>query len=330
MTHDEPTEGAVAAAKAVLPGLLRRFDRDPDESRRRIRQLLERDVEAFYRAAIESLGAADGSAGERYLVSTLLRHDLLLRALCEPTLSAPQAHAVIRMAAEVNPGSSCLLARGLSDEKLAENFGPQALFRMIDLLSSACGTERILPFLRLLVRHPDPHVRSKAVLLVGPYEGPGWLQARLSEPDARVRASATEALGALRGPAVEALLLAAAGDDNNRVAATALVELYRHGYADSAEALVRMANHASPRFQASAAWAMGMTGDPEFVPTLAHMLANAEPSVRKPAFAALKRIRSSPPTANPQRLRLSDHAERRKALAAELPDWQRMLLQSRR
>ena len=142
-----------------------------------------------------------------------------------------------------------------------------------------------------MARHSDPHVRSKAVLIIGRGNpASSWLQNRFAEPDPRIRANTVEALWGVDTADARGLLLAAARDDNNRVAGNALLALYRLGEASAEPELRKMAESESAMFRATSAWAMGEIADPRFAGLLARLVGDSNQMVRKRAFAALGKI----------------------------------------
>lgn len=120
----------------------------------------------------------------------------------------------------------------------------------------------------------DARLRSMLALASGRL-GP---LARLGEScfedaDPRVRANAVEGLwGRDDGEAVDRYR-AALQDPHPRPAANACVGLYLAGRTEAVRELRAMALHPSPNFRAAAAWAMGRTGDPRFMPVLTEMRA---------------------------------------------------------
>ena len=73
----------------------------------------------------------------------------------------------------------------------------------------------------------------------------------------------------------------------------ALLGLYYLGDCSVIPKIVKMADHEASLFRAAAAWVMGETGDARFVKTLARMLMEPNPTVRKRAFAAIGRIKAA-------------------------------------
>jgi hypothetical protein len=145
-----------------------------------------------------------------------------------------------------------------------------------------------------ILRHDNPHLRSKAVLMIGRSgRSLSWIEKRLQESDTRVRANAIEAIWGVDTDQARELLEWATRDGNNRVVGNALVGLYRRGENSVLARLAQMAGHDSPGFRRTAAWAMGETGDPRFSEVLGRMIADDNSGVRKSAFAAVRRIREA-------------------------------------
>jgi HEAT repeat protein len=276
----------------MLLALSQDFDGKTPENRRLIRDMAERDWHMFYSAAVLVLKNQQDSHCGLYLIKLLIGHDLLIDALCDPALSREQAMAVARAASRIDSMTDVNLATFLADgEVVNDTVRPAELMRLMEILAAVSNFARILPALKRMARHPNPHVRSKAVLMIGRGNpASGWLQNRLAEPDHRTRANTVEALWGVDTAEARGLLLAAAGDDNNRVAGNALLALYRLGE-DSAEAELRkMAERESALFRATSAWVMGEIADPRFACALARLVGDSSQMVRKRAFSALGKI----------------------------------------
>lgn len=168
-----------------------------------------------------------------------------------------------------------------------------AAIRALDLLNAAGDFSRFLPALAAFVRHADPHVRSKAALLMGRASHTlAWVEHALRDPNDRVRANAVESIWRIPLPAALPLLERALGDASNRVATNAAVGLHFLGQRQGTEALEHMADHHDPLFRASAIWAMGMLGDAAFMPTALRLRNDPDPKVRHLALRCLARLRS--------------------------------------
>ncbi|HLK62491.1 MAG TPA: HEAT repeat domain-containing protein [Bryobacteraceae bacterium] len=257
--------------------------------------MLRDDRESFYGAAIDLLRSGDDSRGALYVVSILAAGQLLLRALSDPDLPKERVLALAHAASQTGVMVDVVVAKHLAEQArlLDDNVCPPELQRLMDLLSHVTDGSRVLPFLMALARQPNPHLQSKAVLMIGRINrNAKWVQSRLMDADPRVRANAVEALWGTDSEEVRQLLRAAGHDSNNRVAGNALMALYRLGDEWAIAELRKMAVHESRLFRATAAWVMGETGDPRFTKALARMIGEPNPTVRARAFAALGRIRS--------------------------------------
>jgi hypothetical protein len=288
----EPCRGGVQDEYgARLEAVVRDFDRDPRESRRRMRELLDGDREGFCAKALDLVKKHGDSRAARCLVVLLVANNLLRPALCDPGLSGQEAVAVARAVALVDPMLDFSLARALTENS---DTTPANASRLIQILSEISDGTQILPWLARLLRHPDPHIRSKAVLLVGRGgRSVRWAQKRMAEEDSRVRANAVESLWRVDTAEAHTLLEQASRDGNNRVAGNALLGLYWLGDCASLPGVQRIARSESSLFRSTAAWVMGRTGDPRFTEVLAGMLRDPNAAVRKRAFSALAGMRSA-------------------------------------
>lgn len=303
-------EAALAdEARAVLLALSQDFDGKAQENRRLIRDLAEQDWQLFYSAAIEILKQQHDSHCGLYLIKLLIGRNLLIDALCDPALSQEQALAIARVASRIDSTTDINLAKFLADREASnEAVRPAELMRLMEIMVEISNFVRILPALKRMSRHPDAHVRSKAVLMIGRGNpASSWLQNRFAESDPRIRANTVEALWGVDTADARGLLLAAARDDNNRVAGNALLALYRLGEASAEPDLRKMAESESAPFRATSAWAMGEIADPRFASVLARLVGDSNQMVRKRAFAALGKIAAararnanpSPPSPSP-------------------------------
>jgi hypothetical protein len=282
--------------RSNLENLVRHFDRDAVASRARIRELFDVDQEAFYSSALEILKREGDSRGCHYLVTLLVAYDLLVPALCDASLSKEQALTLARAAGRIDSLTDVSLAKSLADSSGEGDprVSARDAGRLMEVLSEISDGTRILPSLMRMLRHPNAHVRSKAVKMIGRgSRSVRWVQGRLAESDPRVRANAVEALWGVDTEEARSLLLNATRDGNNRVAGNALVALYRIGDNSVIPELLKMAEHESALFRSTAAWVMGESGDARFTETLAGLMRDTNAAVRTRALAALGRIKTA-------------------------------------
>lgn len=278
-----------------LASLILTFDRDGPAGRRRIAQLLEADPDTFRDAAVETLKTPGDSRGLHFVIALLASHGLLLAVLCHPALKREQVLMAARAALRADPMADATIAKSLADGVMSSDpsLRPKNVDRLMDILSEISDGPRILPSLMRLLRHPDPHLRSKAVKMIGRRtRSAKWVRNRMSEADPRVRANAIESLWGVDTPEARELVRTCVYDSDNRVAGNALVALHSIGDCSVIPEFFRMAAHNSAGFRATAAWAMGATGDPRFSEALGQFLRDTSPSVRTRALASLGRIKA--------------------------------------
>jgi hypothetical protein len=275
--------------------LVRDFDRDSVTIRKRITEFLQYEPEVFYAAAIEVLKQDMDSRAAQYLVALFVHGNLLFRALSDPALDRERAIELARQAHRGDPSVDVKLARQLADTDTAgPTIGPGMAERLLEIVDRISDGKRILPSLIRMLRNDNAFLRSKVVLMIGRSgRSLSWIEKRLQETDTRVRANAIEALWGIDTPEARELLQWAARDTDNRVAGNALVGLYRLGEVSPLADLIRMACHDSSSFRRTAAWVMGRTGDPRFSEVLGRMIADSSATVRRSAFAAVRRVRKA-------------------------------------
>lgn len=303
----------VASPRLAPPGFRRRieelvqeFERDANGIRALLRDLQAVDPEAFLAASAEVLKTRAETRGGHYLVALLLANNLLIPALCLPSLSSREAVALARAASQIDSMLDVAVARCLAGGMgAAATDADRAAVRLMDILSEISSGQRVLPWLMRLLRHSNDNLRSKVVLMIGRRSrSVRWLAQRLAESDTRVRANAVEALWDVDHGDVRELLESAARDADDRVAGNALLGLYRLGECTAIPDILAMAGNASAMFRSTAAWVMGESGDTRFSEAAAAMLRDADPVVRKRAFWALDPIKAATPRSEPE-LRVS-------------------------
>jgi HEAT repeat protein len=173
---------------------------------------------------------------------------------------------------------------------------PEAITRAFDIIASLNRIPVVVPWLQRMTRHSDAHVQSKASLIFCRlYGNPMLVERQLGSADNRVRANAIEALWNIDTLAARNILDKAARDGHHRVAANAVLGLYLLRSPGAAERLTEMASSESASFRASAAWAMGQTGDDAFQPLLRTLLSDEAENVRGAAQRALERLHCGEP-----------------------------------
>jgi len=266
------------------------FSAGPAERKESFEKLL---VRALCTAGIR-LMAQRGASGEAQSVAHLLSRQGLLSAsladttICRTEEAVAAAHTALQAGVHFHSGLARELDAALKQPASFENIA--RILRILDLLgaiSGCCNSSRLE-----LMAYPDKKVQSRAALLIGrAVKNPAWLSRCFNDGDARVQASAVEAMWDMPAERARPLLMAATKSRNNRVAANALVGLYHHGDRSALNGLLEMARHPEQSFRLSAIWAMGKTADPHFVPFLTQLFKQSDGKVRLAVTRALTQIR---------------------------------------
>ncbi|MEX2264701.1 MAG: HEAT repeat domain-containing protein [Bryobacteraceae bacterium] len=278
-----------------------RFSSNPGAASQILRELLDADRERFGNTSLSILRDDAHSAGSRYLALLLLQQDMLLAHLCNPDqFSRQQAVNLAKHAARADPLLDIKLARLLPDPngRQKDQVDDIAAERVLEILDAISPGTRVVPLLSQRLQHANPRLRSKIALLVGRrVQNLRWAESHLNEMDPRVRANIVETMWTIRTTGVRALLSEAVKDSNNRVAGNALYGLYLAEDLAVIPRMVQMASDERPDFRSSAAWAMGATLDPRFLPVITPLLRDASPVVRTAAFEAILRLKKAAATA---------------------------------
>ncbi len=276
------------------------FSTRPMVAGRQMRQLLEDDRGAFLEWSLVHLRTAADSPGCQYLLTLLMMNGMIVGPLSDPAFfSLEEAVSLARMLLRIEPLLDIKMVRSLSEVKDANSEEELELrvssikgIRLLDILGVISDGTRILPVMARLMNHPDGWVRSKAALMVGRNnKNYKWVEQRLSEPDARVRANALESLWGVDSEGSRGVFWGALADPDNRVAGNALYGLYRLGEAGSIPLVLEMLKHNDVDFRLTALWVMGETGDQRFLPVLARFLADGNAKMRTAAFRAVARLK---------------------------------------
>lgn len=293
-TLDSGAESATDT-DVLLRALVNDFGNSPLTNGRRMRELIQFDSAEFRRSAVTLLRGEADRRGYRYLLTLLWTHDLLLPILSDESIPIDRALFAAQVAADVDPQlhiriTRYLIATTLEQQTIKETEAT----RLLRILGSINDSVSLQPFVRQMLLHPSARIRSKLSLLIGRSQsGNKSLATLLSDPDARVRANAIEALWHNQNPQICTLVRAALDDANNRVVGNALLGLYFAGDTLAIHTAIKLTAHPEPLFRATAAWAMGETGDPRFLARLGRMLADSVGPLRKAVFRAIGLIKKA-------------------------------------
>jgi hypothetical protein len=278
-----------------IAALLQSFTEKDTAGKQSLSQLFVSDPRAFAAAATVVLAKSQPSPGSRYLVHLLMKGKMLPASLLDPRTDTRAAlaalQAVTSNGTNLQPMLELALNKALLDQSNPEN--SQRILRLLELLAAIAPPTFWNSFQLELMAHPDRVVRSKAALLIGrSSKNAAWIGRRFMDRDARVQASAVEALWSLEPADSRPLLLTASKSKHNRVAANAALGLYRIGDLKTVRMLLDMARQReAPAFRISGLWAIGETQDPRFLPFLMEQFKSSDGKVRLAVTRAMGSIR---------------------------------------
>ena len=291
-----PSEAELTACFAHdIAALVESFPEDATASKQSLDQMVSSDQGAFSRASIRVLANATGSAGSRYVLHLLRKHNLLMPALVDPVGSRTDeavaaARVISQIGSPIDTDLEAVLGATLGEPNSAAN--ASRVIRLLEVLEVASAHPRFYLFQMELLSYPDSGVRSKSALLICRNSKSSALVGRmLLDADTRLQANAVEALWTFEPAEASPLLLIAARSKTPRVAANAAVGLHRIGDPASLRLLFRMAQEDNSDRRISAAWAIGETGDPRFLPFLTAWFPRSNGNEKVNILQALNRIR---------------------------------------
>jgi hypothetical protein len=273
---------------------LEMYSEDPVRSAQTLTGLIGEDPSGFVRAAAGLLNERD-NPGFQMLVQVLAGGGGVAKQLCDPDLlQKPSAIELAQKIAAIDPGLDgklvrLLPGRGVSGSDNREhNLGAE---RILELLDAISVSNRVVPMVAHLLRHPNARLRAKVSLLIARFtRNVRTAEDRLEESDSRMRANAVEGLWGDKTSRAASVLWRAVSDLDNRVVGNALFGLYELQDQSVIAHILSMASHGNPKFRATAAWTMGQTGDPQFVQALEKLTHDLYAPVRKSAVRGIERI----------------------------------------
>lgn len=250
----------------------------------RIRQAYPEQVT---RACLRYLTEAESDPVSRQMSAWLARDSAYLNLLFDPDfLPVEEARRSLKIMRE---SDDCFL-RKLS-HALDETGETAFLIRALGLLDEGADYSAFCLRLCTLTWHPDPRIRSKAVLaLCRIRPNPPVVARHMESKDARVRANAVEALWhSGSGPAVR-LFREALSDSHHRVAVNGMLGLYYsndEGYYGKA---LELTKRTEANFRVSLAWALGKMNDRRALEVLGKLAEDESAEVRAKALQSAEAL----------------------------------------
>jgi HEAT repeat protein len=275
------------------------YTEDPEGAAQSLRALFENDQTQFVRASA-ALRTEGDNPGFQSLIKLLAQSSGVLRQLCDPELLDKDSSIyLVQQIAGIEPELDSRLVKLLPGRGSDNSDPANALTseRVLELLGAISVSNRVVPMLAHLIQHPNARLRAKVSLLIARWtRNVRMAEDRLEESDARVRANAIEALWGDKTSRATSVLWRAVNDVDNRVVGNALFGLYELRDQKIIPYILKMAAHQKPKFRATAAWTMGQTHDPQFLPALEALTHDLYAAVRKSASRAMGQIRKAEDT----------------------------------
>jgi HEAT repeat protein len=281
--------GLLQSALAAFPG-------DRAGAIAAIQRLQSIDRLAVAHAAVQLLLSAEKiSPGLQHVASLPGAGNLLAELLMnQQALSLEAAVTLARKVAGFDPRLDVRLVRKViaNGEHGVGSITDTVALRMLQLVDAISDCTLLGSCLIQFLRHPSEKVRSKAALMLGRSNwNPDRVEALLSSDDARLRANAIESLWGHRQADVRKILWQATEDPSGRVVVNALLGLYLAGDREATARLAQLADAFDSGLRASAAWAMGESGDPFFAEALDKLTEDSDARVSAMAVKSRMRLR---------------------------------------
>src|SRR5215472_12313760 len=190
------------------------------------------------------------SVGSYYLAGLIGRSDGVIDLLLDiQVLTDEEAVSLAKNIVRVDSFLDVRLTR-----KLLAGFGGDASVvptpvgrRSLCIIDAISDCSRITTYLMRLGSHPDLHVRSKAVLLLGRGNlNFNRVELFMTAGDSRTRANAIESLWGQKTAEARALFLQASNDPDRRVAINGLIGLCKAGGTDAGLGLISLLQSEDP------------------------------------------------------------------------------------
>lgn len=212
----------------------------------------------------------------------------LIAEICNSGYPLDDAVQRATAAAQASPGLEFELSKFLQAQCMAASVDHPTVFRGLEVLGGMLDETRLVPFMRPFLRSKDTQIASKSVLILGRQSRSlSWMTSIHAESDDRIRANLVESLWSRREPEVEQVLQKALRDPHHRVVANAVYGLYLMESNAWLAGLDRLLRSHDPTARRSGIWVIKSTGGTEAGARLKPLIRDADPSVRRAAFAAL-------------------------------------------
>jgi hypothetical protein len=271
------------------------FHQQPAEGLRQLKNLVHESPTGFAEQAAGYLAQGKDSRFTRLVVQELQEQSAAFeKALFESlVLPVEDMERVAVLVARIEPRMPVQWTNGLQRE-LIDSTGSEAvqpILRRMIAISAAIDPPRMRAVISPACEHADARVRAKAVALVNRAASDGQEPAGLNDTDARVRATAVEALWGRSDSLAMEIFEAHTRSEIPREAINAAVGLHRAGSLEARKLLMDWSEAKDGRFDRSAVWAMGQSDDPRLLAYLQQRVRTVDSALRGHVLRSLKRLR---------------------------------------
>ncbi len=271
------------------------FQEQPAEGLRQLKSLVHESPMSFAEQAAGYLAQGKDSRFTRLIIQELQEQSTAFEKALFDSLVLPveDMERVATLVARIEPRIPVVWTNGLQRELVDQtgNEPAQPLLRRMIAISAAVDPPRMKAVIGAACEHADARVRAKAVALVNRVIPEGQEPAGLHDSDARVRATAVEALWGRTDPLAIRIFENHARSETPREAINAVIGLHRAGSIEARKSLMEWSEARDGRFDRSAVWAMGQSEDPRLLAYLQQKVRSVDSSLRGHVLRSLKRLR---------------------------------------
>lgn len=274
--------------------LLARYDDDPAICSKMLRTYALTEPQNFLAYAEECILSQSPTRAVKFVAGLAISSGLMDRLIAAYSTSREQTITLARRLMTCDSRFDLTFLEFLQKPRPAHPGEENFFHAGLDILDAISESDKLVPGVLKILKHPNPKVRSKAALFVGSRtQNLAWAANRTEDYDPRVRANIIESLYGINSDFVEKIFRDNVNDEHNRVAGNAVLGLYLLGDASSVPLIYDMAKHPEARFRNTSAWLMGRTGDPRFAHAFSELMNDPEPLVRAQAFKGLGEVRKA-------------------------------------
>lgn len=283
----------MVTASSDLGVLLDQYEEDPRNCTKLLRSQSLTDSQGFLRFTQHALLTRPISRSLKYITGVALEIGFIQTLFDLHKSYKDEAITIARKASACDSQLGIKIVTTLTNEEISRL--PESDFLSgLEILNSISEGDCFVSSVLKILKHPSPHVRSKAALFIGSRtQNLAWVTNQEGEDDPRVRANVIESLYGIHNESVAPLFYRSVHDPNNRVAGNAVLGLYLLKDTNSIPMIYQMAQHEDVPFRNTAAWLMGRTGDSRFSSALLELMRDSDETVRKQAFKALGQIKQA-------------------------------------